>query len=284
MWTNIKTNLLTILEKNVPSKITSSKNHQPWITIQTKRLIRQKQRWFQKAKNCNSEKVWKKYKEIKKNCQKLCRNTHLSYVQNLVTNDKNNKKLWAYIKSKNNENSGISDLFHENKLIQDPTSKANLFNDHFCQIFSNPLLNQHSEPSIKENQNSIPNITVKKAGVLKLLLNLNVNKATGPDGIPGRLLKLCAHEIADVLTHFFQASLDQGSLPTDWKQANIVPLHKKDDKTKVSNYRPISLTSKILEHIVHSNIINFLEDHSILSNIQHGFRKNRAANHNLSQQ
>ena len=78
--------------------------------------------------------------------------------------------------------------------------------------------------------------------------------------------------------------MDQGCLPTDWKQANIVPLHKKDDKSKVSNYRPISLTSitsKLLEHIVHSNIINFLEDHSILSNIQHGFRKNRSCESQL---
>ena len=186
--------------------------------------------------------------------------------------------MWSYIKSKNNESTGISDLFHENKLIQDPVKKANIFNNHFCQVFSKPDSNK-KPTSIKENKNSIPNITVKSAGVLKLLLNINVNKATGPDGIPGRLLNLCAYEIVDVLTLFFQASLDQGTVPKDWKQANIVPLHKKGDKSVVLNYRPISLTpitSKLLEHIVHSNIITFLDNESILNNVQHGFRKNRS--------
>merc|ERR1712035_309453 len=85
--------------------------------------------------------------------------------------------------------------------------------------------------------------------------------------------------ICCVLTLIFQTSLDQGTIPTDWKKANIVPVFKKDDKSLVQNYRPISLTfitSKMLEHIVHSNIMTFLEQHSILDDNQHGFRKNRS--------
>ena len=94
------------------------------------------------------------------------------------------------------------------------------------------------------------------------LTNINDNKATGPDGIPGKLLKICASELAAVYTVLFQASLNQGVLPDDWRQANIMPLFKKGDRSRAENYRPISLTSitsKLLEHIIYSNIMDHLD-------------------------
>ena len=85
--------------------------------------------------------------------------------------------------------------------------------------------------------------------------------------------------MAEIYTVLFQASLNQGVLPADWKTANIVPLFKKGDKALPQNYRPISLTSltcKILEHVVFSNFISHFEQFHILDNAQHGFRKNRS--------
>ena len=114
---------------------------------------------------------------------------------------------------------------------------------------------------------------------MKLLLNINPKKADGPDNISGHFLKICAHELVDVYQILFQASLDQGIVPQDWTEANVVPLFKKGDKSRAENYRPISLTSiscKLLEHVVHSNIINFLEKFEVLSEAQHGFRKFRS--------
>ena len=279
MWSSFKSNLIKILNKHVPTKISSSKFNQPWITTQVKRAIRQKQRWFNKCKHNNSERIHKKYKEIKKYTQKICRNAHFNYVQNLISTDTNNKKLYSYIKSKKQENTGIADIQHGNNLIQDPKTKANLFNDHFCQVFSKPDPSPNPTNNIKPINNSMSKITVNRFGVLKLLNNINENKATGPDEIPGRLLKTCANEICDVLTLMYQSSLDQGCIPNDWKKANIVPVYKKGNKNEIINYRPISLTpitSKILEHIVHSNIMNFFEGNNILNNYQHGFRKKRS--------
>ena len=45
--------------------------------------------------------------------------------------------------------------------------------------------------------------------------------------------------------------MDLGEVPSMWKQANVVPIFKKGDRTIMSNYRPVSLTSfveKILEY------------------------------------
>ena len=60
---------------------------------------------------------------------------------------------------------------------------------------------------------------VSKGHLEKLLKDLNPTKAAGIDGIPPRILKENAHELAPVLAKIFQASLDSGKLPSDWKSA-----------------------------------------------------------------
>lgn len=110
-----------------------------------------------------------------------------------------------------------------------------------------------------------------------ILSNLNVNKAIGPDGISPRVLKECSHQIASPLCHIFNMSLCSGSIPCDWLKANIVPVFKKSDKQKVSNYRPVSLLcicGKIMERAVFNAI--FPEIKSKLYHLQHGFIKGRS--------
>ena len=82
----------------------------------------------------------------------------------------------------------------------------------------------------------------------------------------------------------YQTSLNSGVVPDDWKTANIFPLFKKGDKNNVENYRPISLTSiacKLLEHIVHSTTMDFLDSNNILTPYQHGFRQGRSCESQL---
>ena len=121
-------------------------------------------------------------------------------------------------------------------------------------------------------------------GIAKLLQNLETHKATGPDGVPTHLLKITADESALALQLIFQASVAQGCVPPDWKMADVVPVFKKGDRANPANYRPISLTSvcsKVMEHILHSSIMQHLEYHNILTDHQHGFRKNRSCESQL---
>ena len=81
------------------------------------------------------------------------------------------------------------------------------------------------------------------------------------------------------LSSIYNESLAQGTVPDDWRQANVAPVFKKGEKYYAANYRPMSLTCiccKTLEHIIVSNInkhLDFLE--SILADCQHGFRSQR---------
>ena len=74
-------------------------------------------------------------------------------------------------------------------------------------------------------------------------------------------------------------SLETGEIPDDWRTANVFPIFKKGEKYNPANYRPVSLTcicSKLMEHILVSNIMTHLEEHDILYQWQHCFRSKRS--------
>ena len=77
----------------------------------------------------------------------------------------------------------------------------------------------------------------------------------------------------------FTQSLDTGELPRDRSLANVVPIFKKGNRVLAENYRPVSLTRitcKLFEHIVCRHILDHVEDHKVLTNLQHGFRSGRS--------
>ena len=70
---------------------------------------------------------------------------------------------------------------------------------------------------------------------------LGAKKATGLDGIPVHLVRDSESIIARPFRHVINLSLIQGIVPDDLKSARVVPIFKKNDKTEVGNYRPVSI-------------------------------------------
>ena len=108
--------------------------------------------------------------------------------------------------------------------------------------------------------------------VQKILSGLDANKAYGPDNLSSRILKECANVLAPSLTLLFKKSFASGHIPTQWKQANVVPVHKKGNKSQVSNYRPISLVCivcKVMERYIYNSVYNIVEP--LINTHQHGF-------------
>ena len=84
-----------------------------------------------------------------------------------------------------------------------------------------------------------------KTRFLSVWVGLVLKKATGLDGIPARFVRDSASIIACPLRHVINLSLIQGIVPDDLKSARVVPIFKKNDKTAVGNYRPVSILSII---------------------------------------
>ena len=135
-------------------------------------------------------------------------------TQNGLEN-KNTKPFWKYVKSKRQDNIGVSPLKSKGHLLCDGKSKAEALVDQFSSVFTR--INNTVMPNVRnKSNNSIADITIGKEGVRKLLLNLQTAKAPGPDAIPNMVLKECADQLATVITLIFQRSLDTATLPQDW--------------------------------------------------------------------
>mgnify|MGYP000214015124 FL=1 len=84
-------------------------------------------------------------------------------------------------------------------------------------------------------------ITVTSKRIEKLLSNLSLHKAAGPDQIKPIILNNLLTPLSPILKHLFQKSLDYGTLPPIWKDTNVAPVYIKGERSNPANYRPISL-------------------------------------------
>lgn len=139
--------------------------------------------------------------------------------------------------------------------------KAELFNKYFQSTFKRDVTSvdglSHTDTL---HINELSNVVFNSNMVECAMLNLDVDKARGPDGIPA-VVQECAHELSPSLTQLFNLSMATGQLPSQWKSANVVPVHKKKAKSDVCNYRPVSLLciiSKVMERCIFDHIYPLL--------------------------
>lgn len=116
-------------------------------------------------------------------------------------------------------------------------------------------------------------ITVEET--LQQIESISLSKSSAIDGLSSRVLKDALMCLPIHLCYIFNLSIDQGIFPMEWKKANVILIPKDGPKDNPSNYRPISLLplpGKMLEKLIHRRLFNYLEDNSILTERQGGFR------------
>ena len=281
LWEDFCTRIMKTQEENIPSRMVSPGKKIPWVDHKVKNALRQKHKAYNKARKNDTTENWESFRSLRKHVNRLTRSNYRKYIRDTCA--ESSKNFWSFMKSLKNDSSGISSLRHNGVLISENSHKAEALNYQFKSVFTEEDINA-TMPNLGEGFPSMPNIDISVNGIEKLLTDLNPNKATGPDNIPGRILKMGAHEVAPALATIFRKSLETGSLPDDWRRANISPIFKKGERTKPSNYRPVSLTSiccKVMEHIIHSNIMSHLDKYDILTDKQHGFRQKRSCDSQL---
>ena len=111
--------------------------------------------------------------------------------------------------------------------------------------------------------------------VAKIIANLRVS-SPGWDEISAKVIINAADILSKPLTFLYNLSLQSGIFPSELKLAKVIPLHKGDSKHLLNDYRTVSVLpvlSKILEKIVYSRLVTFINKHNILYNLQFGFRE-----------
>ena len=195
------------------------------------------------------------------------------------------KKFWRVVKSivpgKRKPTSVISLMNNEAVDGEEAISvsgTADFINQFFTGICPKLASNLEEKWSFfgERVQDDCPLFSANFAQVLKLCKEIKTVKSSGFPDISSMVLKDAFLVIIRQLVYLFNLSFATNTFPDRWKKATIIPLFKGGDKTEAGNYRPVSLLplpGKLLERVAQANLLSFLNDHTVISNKQGGFRK-----------
>ena len=145
---------------------------------------------------------------------------------------------------------------------------------------SHPSIKRIKQFFIADKYFDLPKANV--SDINKIIKSLNTNKAKGPDGISAKFVKMSASVINCHLANIINNDISNNNYSEHAKTATVRPIFKKDDRTKIKNYRPVRLLnifSKIYERFLHKNLTDYVD--SFLSKFISAYRKSYSSNHVL---
>ena len=274
-WMKFKDLLITAADQCIPRVALKPRKRLNWLSDDTLRMIRRK-RWSYKVAKCTrKDNDYRRYRAVSNAVHDATRGDHRNHQEEITSNLHNDPRcFWRWLKNIRGGKPSITNLNFQNKVLTSASDKAVALNSYFCSVFTKETttnLGKLRDVLLQSrSEEIIATVLIGENEVYEELCKINPNKACGPDDIPGRLLKQGAAWIADPL------SLWAGTLPDDWRKANVTPIFKKGSRHSLSNYRPVSLTSlvvKVLERLIHAGVSEFFASNNKLCPSQHGFRK-----------
>ncbi|KAK4831728.1 hypothetical protein QYF61_018858 [Mycteria americana] len=241
-------------------------------------------RW--KRKVYGHRKQGQDYRDAVRHCREKIHVAKDRLEFKLASTVKDNKKgVLKYVNSNRRFRDNIGLLLDEvSHLTNRDVEKAEMFNTFFASVFNSddgpwdvwsPVLEDH-------DWGGDDKLPANRELVRDLLLQLDVHKSTGCNGIHPRLPKELANVIMGPLSMIFQQSWESGEFPVHWKLVNV-PIFKKGKKEDCGNYRPVSLTSvprKIMEKVI-LGVEKHLRDNTVIGQSQHGFMRGKSCLTNL---
>ena len=196
----------------------------------------------------------------------------------------NPRYFYSYAKRFSKTKSTVSPLrTADGDLVNDPQQKAELLQEQFVKVFSDPAQADirecltHVHPA--DDGVELSDITFHEEDIIKAIKELDPYSST-PDGdIPAKILTSCSEHLAIPLKMMWAESFENGTIPPSLKNQFITPVYKKGNKTDPANYRPVSITShliKIFERVIRNHLVSFIEENGLMNKNQHGFRKQKS--------
>ncbi len=233
---------------------------------------------------------WNNYKVWRNKTIKLIEQAKRNFYNNAIKDNSDSKLLWKHIKTVSSEDIHkpcslpSTMIFHDITLTEEHDI-INALNCHFINISdslnnSNFCITDFNDLKLyldeKLNHEAFSIKLITPFEVKKIIDSLNIKKATGPDGIGPRILKISCDYVSSAITKIINDCIVLGDFPNKLKEAAVLPLHKKGQREDPNNYRPISILntiSKIFERHVANQLHEFLQSTNILHKTQSGFRK-----------
>lgn len=270
-------------EKRV--KINANYSRPKWISKGIKKsttVKRELRSLYYRNKTPENRSTFRKYTKLLRKCINKSQKIHNNTI--IKTSSNKCRATWNIIKNKADvvkSHDEIETIQVDDICINDPSDIATAFNNFFLNLTTEPndisIENKFNlNNSLSHSLFLMPCLEQEIVNIIKTLKN---TKSVGIDGLPTFIFKKFAKFLAPVLTFLINISFTQGKFPDLLKRSKVSPLHKKNDRKDMNNYRPITLVpiiSKIFEKAMHKRITNFFDKHSIIAEEQNGFQRNKS--------
>ena len=218
---------------------------------------------YQREKSSNFK---VKFRHATNRCKRVPETAKLAYkTEESITFQKLESCIFWRIANSvlNKGKSAMPPLFIGLEELSSASDKAKLFAENFSKN-SNIDDSGISLPVFPSRTNlKLHNISVTPKMVRKVVMNLDLSKASDPDCIPVVVLKNCEPELSYILAELFNKCLKESCFPDCWKVSSVVPAFKNVvERSTAKNYHPVSLlsvVSKVFERLVNNRIVDHLE-------------------------
>ena len=276
--------ILNVFSNYCPNKIiTCNDKDTPWMTDDIRKLLKEKEYIYkQYVKNGYLDSDKSNLKNKQKECSQVISAVKDMYL--ITEGEKLNdphlgpKKYWSILNRFLNKKKIplIPPIFHNDDFVTDAKMKADIFNNYFASQCT-PIINDSVLPNPDYRTDArLCNIDINNTLILDIISALNPNKSHGCDNISIKMIQICKNQIVSPLTFIFVTCMNLGVYPDLWKMSNVCPVHKKESKNVLKNYRPISLLpifSKIFEKIIYNSLYGYITHNKLLNQCQSGFQK-----------
>ena len=286
VYEKFKNTLENLVSLCVPKRVVCRNNrNSPWFNDNLKRMTRKKQRKWNRYKRSRSERLLREYRAYCKSVHDAANLARVSYERNKFFNKSNKpKEFFNYIDKRTKTNCGIPSLKSGPVELVDNIDKAEAFNRHYGEVFTQDDGIQPYFPP-KMPPNTFSSFEISDQSIIKAVRKLNGSGAPGIDNVHPAVIKNVFPYLVKPLKFIFKLSLSSGKLPDIWKQGIICPIYKSNGMPQeCGSYRPICLTSvvcKMMEYIVHDRLTLYLLSNGLISKDQHGFLAKRSTTTNL---
>ena len=268
-----------------PRKHQVKPHSSPWFSAACAAAIVHRNHFFRLYQKDKSSASKVKFRQTSNHCKRVVEAAKLSYAnktkESITSQRLGSRDFWRIANSVLNKGkSVIPPLFNGPKVLSSASDEAKLFAESFSKN-SNLDDSCISLPVIPSRTNlKLHNISVTLKMVKRLIMSLDLSKASGPDCISVVVLKNCEPELSYILAELFNKCLKESCFPDCWKVSSVVPVFRNvGERSTAKNYCHISLlsvVSKVFEKLVNNRIVNHLEKCGLFADFQYGFRPSRS--------
>ena len=314
-YEHFESTFMNLLNKHAPMKIKYVRaNNAPYMNKILSKAIMTRSRLRNKFLKNPNEINKNNYNKHRNYCVNLLRREKKKYYNNIdLKRITDNKQFWKTIKplfsEKHNICRKITLIDDDDEIISNDIEVAEIMNEFFSNAVTNlDIIGYHTDSHSNITNDNIINVINKfkdHPSILKIkerveiidkfsfsicseddiemeIHKLNINKPTTFNNIPAKVLADNSDICSPIITKIYNNSILNSNFPGPLKKADITPAHKKDDRTKKENYRPVSILpsiSKIFERNMYDQICLYMNNH--LSKYLCGFRKGYNTQHCL---